>query len=68
MSNKKKLWIIMKVRPFSGLKAGGGEIDLNWPDGFPTHFAPVFESRDAAVKFNDGKDDSIFECVSGAKD
>lgn len=55
-------YMILKVREFSDLKAGGGRIVLDWPKGFPEGWCPVFNRREDAIAFNDGKEDGIVTC------
>jgi len=53
------MWAIMKAYKFSSLEVLG--MELTPPLTGPQRFIPVFETRDQAVKFQNGDESDIYE-------
>lgn len=60
MSESKRFYAIFRAFSFeNSFTAQGYGIKL--VEGEPSHFIPIFKTREEAVKWNDGKEDNIRE-------
>lgn len=56
-----KFWAVLKAYSWEGIEfENGAKIYLE--AGQPSRFIPVFDTREAAVKFEKGDDSNVFEC------
>lgn len=65
MSESKQMWAVMKALTWDSIDVQGHP--LHAPKEGPHRFIPLFDSKEAALVWNDGIEDNIQELIIGVK-